>query len=143
MNKILLIIIAAVALIVVGGGAFYGGMMYGQNSLRSSLQNFANLSPQQRQQLGGAFRRNNNGNNGFASGDIIANDDKSITVKLSNGSSKIVFFSGSTQISKSVSGSSSDLTTGKTVSVNGTANQDGSITAQSIQLRESQTSTGQ
>ncbi len=142
MNAKIILIFIAIAL-VVGGGAFYGGMKYGQNSWRSGFQNFDNLSPQQRQQMGGAFRGNNGGNNGLAIGEIIAKDDKSITVKLSNGSSKIVFFSDSTQISKSVSGSSSDLSSGKTVSVNGTANQDGSITAQSIQLRMSQMPTGQ
>ncbi|MFH0803887.1 MAG: hypothetical protein V1877_02105 [Candidatus Tagabacteria bacterium] len=145
MKKILPIIIA---IVVIGGGAFYGGMKYGQSNPATAGQNagmgFANLSAEERQariqQMGGSAaasggqRRTQTGG-GFVSGDIISKDDKSITVKLPDGSSKIVFYSGSTEISKSVSGTSNDLEMAKAVSVNGPANSDGSITAQSVQIR--------
>ena len=151
-KKILPIIIAVV---VIGAGAFYGGMKYGQsnpstNSGQNAGMGFANLTPEQRQErlqqmggtaAGGGQRRTQAGG-GFVSGEIISKDDpaedgagKSITVKLPDGSSKIIFYSGSTEISKSVSGTSNDLETGKTITVNGTANSDGSVTAQSIQIR--------
>ncbi len=129
-----------IAVLIIGGGAFYGGMKYGQ----STRPNFAlqNLGGQQSSMVGGARLRQGFGGQGFISGEIISKDDpakdgagKSITVKLPEGSSKIIFYSGSTEISKSVSGISNDLETGKTVVVNGTANSDGSITAQSIQIR--------
>lgn len=158
MKKLLPIIIA---LILFGGGAFYGGMRYGQNNPPAgeaagkkggqfSGADLQNLSPEERQArfgqmgMGGTGQRGGGGNRGgnFVSGEIIAKDDKSITVKLRDarqsdgqGGSKIVFFSDTTEISKFASGAPTDLEIGKTISVNGKANSDGSITAQTIQLR--------
>jgi len=66
---------------------------------------------------------------------VIAKDEQSLTLKMPDASSKIVFFSDSTATTKSAEGSLNNLEIGKTISINGTANQDGSITANSIQLR--------
>ncbi|MDP2708714.1 MAG: hypothetical protein Q8O93_01505 [bacterium] len=130
-----------IALLVVGAGSFYGGMLYGkgkggaQNSAFGQRQSFGANG------TGGALRiRNGSGGNlaaggGFVNGDIIAKDDKSITVKLPDGGSKIVFLSDSVQVMKSVSGALADLAVGENVTVSGGANADGSITAQTIQLR--------
>jgi hypothetical protein len=142
MKKILPIIIIVV---IVAAGAFFGGMKYGQgkssNLSRGNFQDFANMSPEERQQRMqqtganvGGIRAGNRGN-GFATGEILSKDDKSITVKLSDGGSKIIFFSDTTEVGKFIDGTPTDLEVGKTVTVNGTTNQDGSITAQSIQMR--------
>ena len=119
--------IMGVAVLLVAGASFYGGMAYSQNM----------AAAQRAQRTGGAFagRGGRTSGGGFTGGEIIAQDSQSITVKLPNGSSQIVFFSDSTKIMKSVDGTASDLATGKQVTVSGTANPDGSITAQSIQLR--------
>lgn len=133
MNKILPIIL--VTAIVVGGGAFYGGMKYAES--KSPQGRFSQADFQNRtggQQVGGSASPVRTSSNG-ASGEIIAKDDKSVTIKLRDGGSKIVFFSDSTEITKSVSGTPNDLEVGKAVVINGKANQDGSITAESIQLR--------
>lgn len=139
-------IIIAVALIF-GGGGFYAGMKYAEGKSTSGItqgdfQNFRNLTPQQRQQRmqqlginGNGFRIGNGRGGGFVAGDITAKDDKSITVKSRDGNSIIVFLSGSTAVTKSASGVLGDLEVGKTVTVNGTTNQDGSYSAQSIQIR--------
>ncbi len=141
-KKVLPIIIA---LIIVGVGAFYGGMKYAESksSTRNSannFQNFQNLSPEERQQrfdqIGGLRgTRNSQTGTGFVNGEIISKDEQSITVKLRDGGSKIVFYSDSAKVEKFIDGSSADLEIGKTVMVNGSANQDGSVTAQSIQIR--------
>jgi hypothetical protein len=68
-------------------------------------------------------------------GDIISGDDKSATLKLRDGGSKIVFFSDNTAITKFTQGAKSDLVVGESVMVEGTNNPDGSITATTIQIR--------
>lgn len=150
MNKILPIVIATA--VVVGGGAFWGGMKYAESKSprgrlsQADFQNLQNLSPEERQErlhefganVGAGFRGGRTGGQiggGFISGEVISKDDKSVTVKLRDGGSKIIFLSDSTEITKSASGSISDLEVGKNISVNGTANSDGSATAQSIQIR--------
>ncbi len=132
------IIIPIVVLLVVAGGAFFGGMKYAQRKTQGNFQNFSNLSPEERQQMGAAgigLRGGNSGGSGFASGEIINKDEESITVKLRDGGSKIIFYSDTTEVDKFATGTPSDLEIGKTVTINGKTNQDGSITAQSIQLR--------
>lgn len=132
MKKTLFVILTVA--VVVGGGAFYGGMKYGQSKALASL---SQQQQQRFQQMGGARPGNRSGNSGggFISGQIISKDDKSITVKLQDGGSKIIFYSDATGIDKFVNGTLNDLEVGKTVMINGTANQDGSLTAKSIQIR--------
>lgn len=113
---ILIAIIAALA-------AFYGGMQY-QKMQRLSFGQFA----QGRQ---GGFQVRT-GRPVF--GEIISSDDKSVTVKLQDGSTKIVILSDNTVINKAATGSKSDLTKGSKIAVFGQTNSDGSLTAQNIQL---------
>ncbi len=133
MSKKFLIIFILIVL-VVGAGGFYGGMRYQQYA---NQKRFTNLRGQNGDQLPsfGSGRAGNRNGGGFVAGSITAKDDKSITVKTQDGSSKIVYFSDSTTIAKSVSGSSSDLSIGANVTVDGTSNSDNSVTAQNIQIR--------
>lgn len=158
MNKLVTTIIAVA--VIVGGGAFYGGMKYTEGkSPRGgfSQADFQNLSPEERRQrfqglgsnVSGAFAGDHEGGSGFRggrfgsgtdgsrplTGEVISQSDDSLTIKLSNGSTKIIFVSGSTKISKSVDGTIYDLSKGEQIFVNGTENPDGSYTAQTIQLR--------
>ena len=126
------IIISIIIVLIVGTGAFYGGMVYG----KSQKGNAFNPGRLQGLNANGVQRGARQGvNGGFVNGQIISQDDKSVTLKLLDGGSKIIFFSDSTQITKSASGAIADLTTGENLMVNGTANADGSITAQTIQIR--------
>jgi hypothetical protein len=72
---------------------------------------------------------------GIINGDVTSKDETSMTVRGRDGSSKIVLYSGTTQIMKSTTGTSSDVAVGTQVMIQGKTNSDGSITAQSIQIR--------
>ena len=72
---------------------------------------------------------------GFVSGKVISKDKKTITVEVAGGGSKIVFINESTPVMESTTGSLKDVTVGEQVMINGTSNQDGSLNAQSVQIR--------
>lgn len=132
MNKKYFAILGATVLIV-GAGAFYGGMKYAQSKSASDRQQRFGQATGSGQ---GGFRGGQGGAGGvLVSGEVISKDSQSITVKTRDGSSKIVFFSDATEVSKFVAGASIDLAVGKTVIVIGKANSDSSITSQSIQIR--------
>jgi len=124
-NIIISIIVTAV---VFGGIGFYSGKAYGGSSQTSASQGAG--------RAGGFTRGAGRGAGGGAVvGSILSEDSTSITVGIMGGGSRIVLLSGSTSIMKSVQASTSDLTTGENVIVTGTSNSDGSVTANSIQIR--------
>ncbi len=141
----LLLYLAATA-VVIGSAGFFGGMKY-QQAKQSSFQ-FGPGSGM----MGGNVMFKGNGEGGTVAfrqgqgqgvmgqgmrpvaGEIINQDDKSITVKTQDGSSKIIILSDTTTINKASEATQADLKTGETVSVFGTINADGSVTAQNIQL---------
>lgn len=119
------IILAVVLAVVAGGAGFFGGMQY----QKSKIPTFGNGART------GQVRMGTN-RNGFrpVAGEILNADDNSITVKLIDGSSKIVLVNDKTTIGKTSEASKTDLKTGEKVSVFGTENNDGSVSAQNIQL---------
>jgi hypothetical protein len=126
MKKTTLIITIIIALLAVSGGSFYGGTIFGKSQNTRPSFNSANFQGARTGRTGASM----------ISGGIISSDSSSITLQLpDNGGSKIVFYSDATQISKMASGTADDLAKGISVSVAGTTNSDGSITAQSIQVR--------
>ncbi|MCX6704954.1 MAG: DUF5666 domain-containing protein [Candidatus Woesebacteria bacterium] len=132
-------VIVPIILVLVGLGAgFFGGYQYRNYRLNQTRGNFA---------AGGAngnfqrFTGTRNGQGtvagargGAVTGSILSMDAKSITVKLTDGSTKIVLFSGSTTYSNTVTASQTDLKVGSEVAVFGAANTDGSVTATNIQI---------
>lgn len=128
------ILIAIVVLVVGLGAGFFGGMKYQQS--QTSIDNFRNGPRGQfggRTGTPGADRRMTGGMRNTA-GEIISVDSNSITVKLQDGSSKIVLLNEKTSINKASIAQIGDLKTGEIVAVFGTTNTDGSVTAQNIQL---------
>lgn len=124
-----IIMVVVVAVIALGAG-FFGGMQYQKMQPGTSNSQYA----------GGALGRNRMGRFGGNAGmrpvvgQIISSDQNSITVKMMDGSTKIVIVSKSASINKAAQATISDLTTGETVAVFGTQNSDGSVTAQNIQI---------
>lgn len=134
-------IVTVVVALVVGIAAFVGGMQYGKGSAALTPQAFQNMSPQERQQFfqssgGGRSGQRGGGNGGLLSGDVVAKDSESITVKTRDGSSRVVFYASSTSVTKPSPASMDDVAVGGAVTVTGSQNSDGSFTAQSIQVRE-------
>jgi hypothetical protein len=123
-NSLTTTIIVAV---IVAAIAFFGGMKYQQSKVRLFAAGFA----------GGQFgRRGGAGANGVrpVGGSIVSSDDKSVTVKLMDGSTKIILLSDKTVINKATTGSKDDLKTGQQIVVFGTTNSDGSVTAQTVAI---------
>ena len=115
--------------IIIAMGSFWGGMQYQKNRTpiateRAGGQGFRG----QGQGRGGSI-------GGFVSGTVLSKDATSITIKMPQGGTRIVLYSSSTQVGKAVQGIPSDLAVGQTVSAQGTSNSDGSLSAESIQIR--------
>lgn len=134
------IIITVVLVVVAGIVGFFGGMKYQQSKRSTFSGQFGNMQGSNgtgRQQSGNNTTGQQNGTKtrgGQVMGEIIGQDDKSITVKLQDGSSKIVLINDKTTINKADIATKDDLKNGEKVAVFGTSNTDNSVTAQAIQL---------
>jgi hypothetical protein len=124
-------VVMGVLIVVSLGLGFFGGMKYQEQSKTNvNATGLNRLNGQNSQRTGRQF-----GNGGRpVMGEVISVDDKSITVKLDDGSSKIVLTSDKTQYTKSSEGKREDMVKGERVLVNGTDNSDGSVTAQFVSL---------
>ena len=124
-------VVSAVLIII----AFFGGMMYGKSSVSTGGNGSFAAGGGPGGNFGGRTRGGANGGAGITSGDILSMDNQSMTVQLRAGGSKIVFLSASTTVQKQTEGTRADLKVGTSVTAIGTPNSDGSITAQSVQIR--------
>ncbi|MFZ2593421.1 MAG: hypothetical protein WAX38_01455 [Minisyncoccia bacterium] len=126
-------VIVATALI-----SFFIGTYYAGTRATSTTAIGGQGAGGQARGMGGAARGGMRGGQGggMVAGEVLSIDDTSLTVKLRDGSSKIVFYGkDSTTVQKSVSGALADVTAGINVMVMGKANADGSVTAESVQIR--------
>ena len=117
--------------------SFWGGYKYAGGSDCSILKP---LSAEEKSQLGKTITAMKS--NGTAvsdvpqiiGGKIIETDNSSITISLPQGGSSIVFLASTTAVVKSSVGTFKDLSAGKSVTVVGTKNPEGSFSARAIQL---------
>lgn len=130
-----------VTAVVVGGVGFWGGNMYAQNQRTNRFAQMGNRTGNIQNANGGIRGANGSAQpgagmmrGGAVVGEVTAKDDKSITVKMTDGSSRIVILSGSTAYRISNESTLDEVAVGKTIAVQGTPNSDGSTTATSIEL---------
>jgi hypothetical protein len=147
MKKNMFLVVAAVLLVM---SSFYGGVIYGKRSVNANQKNSGDRNfvrgqgQGQGQDQGGTGSPDRSGRRGLnpngggfgVLGEIVSKDEKSVTVKTKDNSSKIVYFSDSTTVGKSVAGSSVDLLVGQEIMVMGKSGTDGIVTAENIQIRE-------
>jgi hypothetical protein len=116
---------------VLASVAFYTGTKYATASPNPSLASGgmnrfgSSASGARRGMMGG----------GILVGDILNLDQQTLTLKLRDGGSRIVFLSNSTPVLKTASGTVADLQIGQPVSITGRTNSDGSVNADLIQVR--------
>jgi len=120
-----------VVFIIVGlgitGVSFFAGLKYQQ----SKTPNFANMTRDQVNQ-----QRPNRAVSGLDTiqGSIIDKDENSLTIKMTDDSSKIVLVSDLTKINITSQATSEDLKLDSQVIIFGKTNSDGSISAETIQV---------
>ncbi|HVT01730.1 MAG TPA: hypothetical protein VHE53_05910 [Patescibacteria group bacterium] len=132
------LLMTGVIVVVVAAVAFFGGMQY-QKMQRPSGQ-FAATNGQGRFVQGAArFGMGNgtgrgNGINRPIIGQIISTDANGITIKMADGSTKIILVGSDAKINKTDTGTKSDFKNGINVLVVGTTNSDGTVTATNVQI---------
>ena len=144
--------IAIVALAVLVGvlGGFYGGYKVGQNTVAAAASSSSNSNNAARRSTAGGFVPGRGGNanaaacpspgstpsaggQALARGTVTNLTATSMTVTNAQCSVTITI-APSTLVVKQASGSVSDLANNETVTVSGTRNADGSVTAAAIQI---------
>lgn len=121
------IVVTVLIAIVIGVVGFFAGIKYQESKQPAFSRQFGNGQQGTRSGINRAGSRQ-------VIGEIMSQDEKSITVKLSDGSSKIVLLSETTTVNTATKVSITDLKVGEKVAVFGPQNTDGSVTAQNIQL---------
>lgn len=134
MKKYLVHIVWLVIAIIALGGGFFWGKASGAASRAAGFAG-AYSSSTRRTAAGAA-------GGGLVTGAIATMGSSSITLQLANGNSEVVFYSTSTSVSEPTMVSVNALKVGTNVMVAGMSNSDGSLTAQTIQVRSAGTTGG-
>jgi hypothetical protein len=127
-------VIVAIACAVI---FFFIGMSFGKGSAAPAAGARGNFAGAVGSSTRGGFGGRGGAGGGFVTGQIVSAGNGTMVVQMPNGNSTNVFFSGTTQIVKPQPALASALTPGTMVMVGGTTNSDGSVTAATIQIRNS------
>lgn len=114
-------ILFLIILILVATAAFYGGMKYQQSKMPQRI--FFQRGGQTIQAREGMFY-----------GEVISKDEKNLTLKLPDGSTRIVFLSEQTEFLKTTEGDLNDIEVGKQIMIIGNQTIEGAFVAEQIHL---------
>lgn len=140
-----IVIGCAVTAIVTGGVGFWGGTTYSKSQSMPNLQNRGggrtmmqepnyNTMPSGNRVAPGASDSQGPMGQRSTAGEVTAKDDKSITVKMNDGSSRMIILSDKTTYRTSEEASLDAIAVGTKVAVFGESGNDGSMTAASIEI---------
>jgi len=145
----------SVVFLLVGFGL---GVLYQKNHLQSSFTTRGSGQLQMNGSAPSTGGRNNPSGQGTGTGvglkdgsgndsifgEVTKIDDSSITVKTTDGSSKIILLSDSTVFSQSTTAAKSDITVGTQIKVDGTTDDNtGSVTGKTIEINPSMSNQAQ
>ena len=135
------VVIIGIIAIVFAALGFFSGMKYQQTKIPSFSRNNVQGMMGQNEKLSNGTGTKNirtgmgaTNENGLRMGTIAGMDETSITLKMQDGSSKIIILAESTTYKKTAEAVKDNVQVGDTVVITGTTNTDGSITAQQIQI---------
>lgn len=148
MSKPMQIILGLVVLILVAAGSFYGGMLFGKRQATAALpagfpadfQLPEGAAPLGDTPAGSRLRGQDRAAGGFAAqpgmlfGQIDSIEGNTLVITDANDQQKQVQVTDTTLIEKNASVTVAELATGEMVMVSGSENDDGSITARSVQV---------
>ena len=144
MNRIVMIVLGVVAVAAIAAGSFYGGMVYGKNQAQADLPTFVDAEgmPAGRGQFGtlpegqlGVDRGQFAGRQGgMLFGEIQTIGSGELTITDPNGEQVQVYVADTTLIQKQAEVTLADLEVGETVVISGNRDDDGNITARSLQV---------
>lgn len=131
-------VMAVIAVIAVGLAAFFGGLTYGKGQVQASSQTSQALRAGRTggQGVGGGAAGFSRGS-GSLRGSVLSLENGSMVVQLADSQgTKIVMLGKDTQILETKATTTDALTAGKSVTIMGTANTDGTFSATNVMLRE-------
>lgn len=139
-----LIVGCAITAVVFGATGFWGGKIYNSNRFEDTFEGRGIYNQSGRGMMNNRDDQNRNNNKisgnsmnrggGMIIGEVSSIDGDSLTVKLADGSSKIVVLSKTTSYTISNESSREKLIVGTKVAVMGETTTDGSTTASSVEL---------
>lgn len=121
-KKIILVLIIIVSL----GIGFVGGKLTSGN--HGLLSSHHKLTAKQKGRRGHHFKKP-------IKGSVISINGSTLTIKLANGSTDTAYLNSSTKYTEVKSITNSSITNGSTVTVTGSKNSNGSLTAKDVVLR--------